>query len=87
MIHYDIIRKPGVVGDTLGNTKWWRPHSPGKEDTYMKSVNIYKKCLCCGMKYDIRKQGTKCICGGHLYTVGTVFQKKIKGAAADECKN
>ena len=52
----------------------------------MKTVNNYKKCLCCGSKYDIRKQGSKCICGGHLYTVGTVFHEKVKGAA-DECKN
>jgi hypothetical protein len=64
---------------THGQQKTWTSyHSPGKEVTYMKTVNNYKKCLCCGMKYDIRKQGTKCICGGHLYTVGTVFQSKTK---------
>lgn len=62
----------------LGNNK--------QGDTYMKTVNNYKKCLCCGSKYDIRKQGAKCICGGHLFTVGTVFHEKVKGAA-DECKN
>ena len=50
----------------------------------MKTVNNYKKCLCCGMKYDIRKQGSKCICGGHLYTVGTVFHEKVKGADKHE---
>lgn len=50
----------------------------------MKPVNTYKKCLCCGMKYDIRKQGNKCICGGHLYIVGTIYQEKPKGAVANE---
>ena len=52
----------------------------------MKPVNTYKKCLCCGMKYDIRKQGNKCICGGHLYTVGTIYQEPMKGAT-DERKD
>ncbi|MBQ8804169.1 MAG: hypothetical protein IJZ53_11080 [Tyzzerella sp.] len=50
----------------------------------MKAVNNYKKCLCCGMKYDIRKQGTKCICGGHLYIVGMIYHEKLKGAVENE---
>ena len=52
----------------------------------MKTVNNYKKCLCCGSKYDIRKQGSKCVCGGHLYIVGSVYQEK-KEEALNERKN
>lgn len=44
----------------------------------MKQVNTYKKCFCCGRKYDIRAQREKCLCGGHLYTVGTIYQPKQK---------
>jgi len=50
----------------------------------MKPVNNYKKCFWCGMTYDIRKQGTKCICGGHLYIVGTIYQEKPKGVEKNE---
>lgn len=50
----------------------------------MKTVNNYKKCFCCGMKYDIRAERKKCICGGHLYIVGTIYQEKPKGVVTNE---
>lgn len=45
-------------------------------------VNEYKKCLKCGDIYRIESQFTKCMCGGHLYTVGALYQPKIsKGSS------
>ena len=41
-------------------------------------INTYKKCLCCGRKYQATAQREKCLCGGHLYLVGTVYQPKVK---------
>ena len=44
----------------------------------MPLVNEYKKCLKCGDIYRIESQLTKCMCGGHLYTVGAIYQPKIR---------
>lgn len=44
------------------------------------SVDIYKKCLKCGDKYHIESNRMKCLCGGHLYTVGTIYQETAKGS-------
>lgn len=42
------------------------------------SVDTYKKCLKCGDKCRIESNRTKCLCGGHLYTVGTIYQEIAK---------
>ena len=44
----------------------------------MAMINTYKKCLCCGRKYQASAQREKCLCGGHLYLVGAVYQPKVK---------
>lgn len=44
----------------------------------MKPINTYKKCLCCGSKYQATAERKKCLCGGHLYLIGTVYQPKAK---------
>ena len=43
----------------------------------MKPINTYKKCLCCGSKHQATAERKKCLCGGHLYLIGTVYQPKI----------
>ena len=43
----------------------------------MAMINAYKKCLCCGRKYQAA-QREKCLCGGYLYLVGAVYQPKVK---------
>lgn len=40
----------------------------------MAMINAYKKCLCCGRKYQATAQREKCLCGGYLYLVGAVYQ-------------
>ena len=40
----------------------------------IKPINTYKKCLCCGRKYQATAEREKCLCGGHLYLIGTVYQ-------------
>lgn len=42
----------------------------------MRPINTCKKCLCCGMKYNAEAKREKCLCGGHLYIVNTVYQEK-----------
>lgn len=42
------------------------------------SVDTYKKCLKCGDKYRIDSDRTKCLCGGHLFIVGSVYQPKVR---------
>jgi len=43
----------------------------------MRAVESYKKCMRCGDKYRIESQLTKCMCGGHLYVAGLLYQEKI----------
>ena len=42
----------------------------------MRAVESYKKCMRCGDKYRIESQLTKCMCGGHLYVAGLIYQEK-----------
>ena len=42
----------------------------------MRAFKSYKKCLCCGDKYRIEYPLTKCICGGHLYIAGLIYQER-----------
>lgn len=42
----------------------------------MRPINTYKKCLCCGAKYSVSEKNENCKCGGYLYTVNIVYQKK-----------
>ena len=44
----------------------------------MKSVNNYKKCLCCGKTYNALGKDTHCSCGGFLYSMGTIYTPKTK---------
>lgn len=44
----------------------------------MAMINAYKKCLCCGRKYQAAAQREKCLCGGYLYLVGAVYQPATK---------
>ena len=50
----------------------------------MKPVENYKKCMRCGDKYRIESQLTKCMCGGLLYIVGTIYQEKTTGSSRKE---
>lgn len=42
----------------------------------MNLINNYKKCLRCGDKYRMESKRTHCLCGGFLYTVGTIYTEK-----------
>lgn len=44
----------------------------------MKPINAYKKCLCCGAKYSVSEKNENCKCGGYLYIISSVYQKKVK---------
>lgn len=48
----------------------------------MKAIDTYKKCLCCGMKYQVGADRKKCVCGGHLYVVTQYEQRKVNCAGA-----
>lgn len=53
----------------------------------MKPVNHYKKCFCCGRKYQVNSKEISCSCGGFLYIIGAVYQEPMKGAKTVERKN
>ena len=53
----------------------------------MRAVDTYKKCMRCGNKYRIESQLTKCMCGGHLYVAGLIYQEKTRGAVSNVSKD
>ena len=43
----------------------------------MRPVGIYKKCMCCGHREEMELERIKCPCGGHLYTIGMIYQERV----------
>lgn len=62
-------------------------NTTGGKEKYMRAVDTYKKCMRCGDNYRIESQLTKCMCGGHLYVAGLIYQEKTRGVVLNVSKD
>lgn len=92
-MHSEDIRNPSRAHcDSVGDTSQFRGTCDSANITkergkYMKPINVYKKCLCCGNKYPIDAKREKCLCDGHLYVVSEYYQEKPVSRSERKCSS